>query len=276
MKTILVPTDFSEESQFALKAAAQLAKKLNAKIVALHMLELQDSLLTKSDDEEYPELMFFMKLAKKQFSKFLDKPFLKDVEVVEAVQHRLAFKGIIDSAKKENADIIVMGSKGVSGLEEVFVGSNTEKVVRTSDIPVLVVKKDQEELQFDTFVFASNFIEDCLDSFKRAKKFADTLELPISLLYINTPGVGFRSTELIDEQVEEFLTRLDIEPNSIPYTVYNDYDVETGILKFCNKNQVDLIGIPTHGRKGLAHMLKGSISENLANHSNIPVVTFKI
>lgn len=276
MEKILVPTDFSKESEYALKAAAKLAKEHNAEIIALHMLDIPETLITREGDEEYPELMFFMKLAKKRFEDFLDKEYLKDINVSEAVQHHLAFDGIIDSAKKEQADIIVMGSHGASGFKEVFVGSNTEKVVRSSDIPVLVIKKDQEDINLNTFVFASNFIDDCLDAFKKAKTFADTFNANIKLLYINTPGPSFKSSEEIEAQVTVFLQRLDIDSNNIEFDIYNDYNVEQGILNYSTKNNVDLIGIPTHGRKGLAHMLKGSIGENVANHATIPVVTFKI
>lgn len=276
MNKILVPTDFSKESEYALKAAANFAKKYNSEIIALHMLDIPDTLLTKDSSEEYPELLLFTKLAKKRFTDFLDKDYLKDVNVKEAIQHHRAFEGIIDSAKKEEADLIVMGSHGTSGVKEMFVGSNTEKVVRTSDIPVLVIKKDQENINPNKFVFASNFVDDCYESFKKARKFAEMLDTKINLLYINTPGPDFKSSEEIEKRVSSFLQEVEVPAEEISFNIHNDYDVEKGILNFCNNRNVDLVGIPTHGRKGLAHLIKGSIGENVANHADIPVITFKI
>nr|AWJ66201.1 putative universal stress protein [uncultured bacterium] len=58
--------------------------------------------------------------------------------------------------------------------------------------------------------------------------------------------------------------------------IHNDYSVERGILNYSETSGADIIGIPTHGRKGLSHFFMGSIGEDVANHSKIPVVTFKI
>ncbi|HRB73105.1 MAG TPA: universal stress protein, partial [Flavobacterium sp.] len=58
--------------------------------------------------------------------------------------------------------------------------------------------------------------------------------------------------------------------------IYNDVNVEKGILHFAKSVNADLIGISTHGRKGLSHFFNGSISEDLINHAKRPVVTFKI
>ncbi len=65
---------------------------------------------------------------------------------------------LLKSAEAHNADLIVMGSHGASGFQEMFIGSNTEKVVRNSDVPVLVVKREEPEFKADKFVFASDFL----------------------------------------------------------------------------------------------------------------------
>ena len=64
--------------------------------------------------------------------------------------------------------------------------------------------------------------------------------------------------------------------NNYSTHIYNDVNVEKGILNFANSIDADLIGMSTHGRKGLAHFFNGSISEDLVNHAIRPVVTFKI
>ena len=57
---------------------------------------------------------------------------------------------------------------------------------------------------------------------------------------------------------------------------YADYSVEKGIINFANTYGADLIAVATHGRTGLAHFFGGSISEDVANHSTLPVMTFKM
>jgi nucleotide-binding universal stress UspA family protein len=56
----------------------------------------------------------------------------------------------------------------------------------------------------------------------------------------------------------------------------SDYTVEKGVLNFANKIGADLIAVSTHGRTGIAHSLEGSISEDIANHAVLPVMTFKM
>jgi hypothetical protein len=58
--------------------------------------------------------------------------------------------------------------------------------------------------------------------------------------------------------------------------VYNDYTIEKGILNFAQHIDAGLIGMSTHGRKGISHFFNGSISEDLVNRATRPVITFKI
>ena len=140
MKRILVPVDFSDHAGYALEVAAKLASKHNAEILILHMLGLSEAYLTKDESQEAAEAHYYMKLAKVRFDEFLNKPYLKEVKHSEMVQNYKIFSEVNQVAEEHKADLIVMGSHGRSGLGELFVGSNTEKVVRTSTIPVLVVK----------------------------------------------------------------------------------------------------------------------------------------
>lgn len=142
MKKILVPTDFSPTAEYALEVAAQLAKRHNAEIYLLHMLELplnQIEEIGGAVGGELPEAMFFMKLAHKKFDDILKAYYLKDITVHETVNFKETFEGIKETCKEHDIDMIVMGSHGASGFKEMFIGSNTEKVVRISEIPVLVI-----------------------------------------------------------------------------------------------------------------------------------------
>lgn len=277
MKKIIVPIDFSEHSEYALKTAAKLAKKYNADLLALHMLEITGIMLNATETEQYQKTVFFIKLAEQKFEAFLDKPYLQDVNVVPIVKHFKVFSEVNEVAKEENADLIIMGSHGASGFKEFFVGSNTERVVRNAEIPVLVVKHETSNTSFDQVLFATDFDEENVEPYLKASRFFEKLGAELTLLYVNLPNENFKSSVEIENKIAEFLNaahgNLD-KLNSVAY--HADYTVEQGILNYANKMGADLIAIPTHGRKGVTHFFAGSIGEDIANHSELPVITFKI
>lgn len=274
MKKILIPTDFSDHAEYALKVAAQIAKKNNGEIILLHMLELphqgSDALGAGSD---IPEIMFFKNAAIRRLEELMDEDYLDGLKVSEIVQFELAFDGILNISQKNNVDLIVMGSHGASGFKEMFIGSNAEKVVRNSDIPVLIIKREESNFKVNDFVFASNFTDEIKKPFQKAVEFAAKFDSNLHLVMINTPN-NFQTTSEADETMKKFLSNFNL--NKVQTHIYNDSNIEKGILNFADSVKADLIGMSTHGRKGLSHFFNGSISEDLVNHSNRPVITFKI
>lgn len=277
MKTILVPVDFSEHSEFALEVAANIARKQNAEIVVVHMMGLPESFLTKDEKQEVFNAIYFMKLTKQRFDKLLDKEYLKGIDITEAVKSHKVFAEINEVAAEYEADIIIMGSHGVSGMKEVFVGSNTEKVVRTSDIPVLVIKKRMPDFKMENAVFVTDFDLKTLNSFTQARKFFKAFDVQPKILFINIPE-KFMSTKEMQLKAYNFLIAVGMDNKKFKDDIifYDDYTAERGIFNYCNDLDIDAIAIPTHGRKGLGHFFFGSMGEDIANHANIPVVTFKI
>jgi len=207
------------------------------------------------------------------FEELLEKPYLSDLEIHEAIGHGEVYNDINEVAKNKEIDLIVMGSHGISGFKEMFIGSNTEKVVRTSNVPVLVIKNEHESFDITNFVFATDFSEKCCDSFEEAKKFSEDVNSQMNLLYVNTPG-NFITTADATKKMNEFVKNIDIKNYTL--NIYNDTSVEKGILNFAKETNASLIGMSTHGRKGISHFFNGSISEDLVNHANRPVITFKI
>lgn len=277
MKKIIVPIDFSEHSEYALKTAAKLAKKYDAELLALHMLEMSDIMLSASDGLQGQKAVFFLQLAEKKFNDFLKKDYLEDVSVIPIIKHFKVFSEVNDVALKNDADLIVMGSHGTSGLKELFVGSNTERVVRNADIPVLVVKNNVMNVGFDVVTFACDFSEENIESYLKAVKLFDKMNSKVYMVYVNLPNDKFKSSLEIEKSVVNFFTKADGNLKKMKDVHYvSDYSVEEGVLTFSNKIGADLIAVPTHGRKGLSHFFEGSVGEDVANHSTLPVITFKI
>ena len=274
MKKILVPTDFSEYAYYALKVAAQIAKKNDGEIILLHMLELPhqagDAI---GSGHDIPEIMLFKNAAIKRLEDLMDDECLDGLKVSQVIQFELAFNGIMNISKKNHVDLIVMGSHGASGFKEMFIGSNAEKVVRFSEIPVLVLKRDEGIFNVDHFVFASDFSDEVRKPFQKVVEFANKFNAELHLVMINTPS-SFKPTHIANEIMSNFVSNYSI--NKFSTHIYNDTNVENGILNFANHVDADLIGMSTHGRRGLSHFFNGSISEDLVNHALRPVITFKI
>lgn len=279
MKKIIVPVDFSKYSENALKTAASFAKKFNAELIVLHMLELSNVLvINKSSDYIQKEAVFYAKLAEKKFDEFLQKDYLKGVTITPIVKQYKVFSEINELAKVKDVDLIIMGSHGATGLKEFFVGSNTEKVVRNSDIPVLVIKGKPVETNFSKVIFASDFSKESIAAFRNAKKFFEVLQTRLQLVYVNTPDRSFKNSLEMRKTVQSFLKAGEFTNYNYEEDVLyiSDYSVEEGILNYAKANDVDIIAVATHGRKGIAHFLTGSVSEDVANHAERPVITFKI
>ena len=275
MQHILVPVDFSKQARCAAKVAAKIAKKTGADILLLHMLELPVDIVDAVSGEQNsaPASILFMKKVHERFDRLKNSTFFEGIKITESVQFHKTFDGVIDESKKQNIDLIVMGSTGANGLKEIVVGSNTEKIVRHSDVPVLVVKEGTTDIDIKNIVFASNFSQESKSKFQNIIDFANIFQAKLHLLYVNTPH-KFNSTQKIRTTMTNFIAGFSIQ--EYDRSIYNETSVEKGILSYSEEVNADLIALNTHGRSGLSSFFTPSISQDLTNHALKPIITFKI
>jgi nucleotide-binding universal stress UspA family protein len=278
MKTILVPTDFSKEAQAATRVAIAIAKKTDAEVILLHVLEdveegsfNVDGEATASRPADYN--LFTMKLIEKvrrQLAKAVEQTADSGVAVTSRLRLGNAYHGIHTTITEQKVDLVVMGTTGSSGYEEVLVGSNTEKVVRRSKCPVLSVNKEPAAPDFKSIVYATSMRDDELNFARTVRKFQEIYDCPVHIVRINTPGMFIN-----DRITKEKLNLLANQARFNNYTtnVYNDLTEEEGIIHFADSIDAGMIAMATHGRTGLAHLLNGSIAEGVVNHSARPVFT---
>ncbi len=279
MKTIIVPIDFSEHSEYALHTAAILAKEQNAEIIALHMLELSTvhAYGEESQSKHIEKALYYTKLAEKKFDGFLNKEYLKGISVTPIIRHFKVFSELGEVVAENNADLVVMGSKGSSGLTEFFIGSNTEKVVRNSEVPVLVVKNKPINWDVKKVVFATDFSEEAIPSFSKSIALLDAMKVDVQMLYVNVPGEGFKATDEMEWAVETFLEQAEGNLDRVKNVHFiADKSAEKGILKYAKKVDADIVAVTTHGRTGLARFFEGSVSEDLVNHADFAILSFRI
>ena len=279
MKSILVPTDFSQEADNALDFAIQLAKKIEAEIKLLHVIELPSGsfkvtgdIYAGTDTLDNVYTIQLLDSIKNNLANLEKSVADQGVKVSSKMEKGNVYRHISGDITEENTDLIVMGTKGATGWKEVLIGSNAERVIRNSHVPVFTVKEKVDLSKFRNLVFA---IGDCSEkSIPVVKQFQELLGLNCHLLKVyNTNKLAYT------HESEMIYVKIFAE-----YTGFIDYTInvtdapwgEEGVLDFVSHNHIDMIAMGTHGRKGLAHFLNGSRAEDVANHSKIPVLTIKL
>ncbi len=279
MKRILVPTDFSEEAEYALDAAANFARKTGAELLLLHVVEgfSPGSFATQGGvPDNITEEAFTLKLLEKgqkdllkvaAENKYENVNIKTDIKVGNPYQH--IARDILDS----DADLVVMGSRGASGYEEVLIGSNTERVVRHSKCPVITVKQPIDFNQVTDIVFAADFLDEEDNVAKQLVILQNLLDAKLHLLKVDTPG-NFESSRVIKQRIKAFVAHHGLQNYTIE--VYNEFTEEDGIIYYAEDIDADMIALATHGRTGIHHLISGSIAEDVVNHAQRPVWTCKV
>ncbi|MDF2158055.1 universal stress protein [Algoriphagus sp. CAU 1675] len=280
MTKVLVPFDFSEQAQHALAFTVRLAEKLdNIQVEVLHILEIPTSpgFGSMGTGELMPEIenqIFFIELTerrKKQLKELEESHQNKRYAFKTKLTMGNAFQKISESINQEDPDLVVMGSKGSSGMEEVLVGSNTEKVVRSAKCPVVTIKGYTDPNAIKKIVFASDFKEDSDEVGARVKRLQHLFDAELYFVLVNTPG-NFESSRESIMRIKLFNTKYGFE--NVKAEIYNSLSEEAGIIEFAEDIKADMIAMATHGRTGFLHLITGSIAEDVVNHAKRPVWTF--
>lgn len=274
MKKILVPCDFSKPAINAFRFALDIAYKSKGVVHLLNVIELP----AFHDPIIMPVVTFekdFMKELKQktigEFDKLSGKYTADGVTVKSDVEFGSTTGMIADFASKKGIDVVIMGTHGTSGIREYFIGSNAEKVVRNSKVPVMVIKNYYKGAMRD-IVFPNT-----LETEKQQELIGKVMELQaffkatVHILYVNTP-TNFTADNITLERLNQFAKRFMFKNYTL--NVYNYPFEESGIINFTKSIKGNLIAMGTHGRKGIAHFLYGSIAEDVVNHADVPIWTF--
>jgi nucleotide-binding universal stress UspA family protein len=280
MKTILVPTDFSKTAQVAAEVASGIAKKSGATIILLHVIEegSSDSIkitgeIMESDVEDKLFVMKLIEKARKQMGKLAADAMFEGVKVKQELRLGTTFHGMRTIISEQKVDLVVMGTSGASGTEEMIIGSNTEKVVRHAKCPVLTVQKKPTRNYFKNIVYATSMSKDEEVFSRIVKRAQEMYNSTVHLVRINTPG-NFQRDVVVKKYMQAFAKKLQLKNYTI--NIFNDVSEEEGIIYFADSIHADMIAMATHGRTGFAHVLAGSIAEDVVNHSKRPVLTFVV
>lgn len=275
MKTIIVPTDLSAETDIALSVAVDIAEAQNATVVLLHMVvqPIRSFVYTGTVSTAPDDLVRRYYDAKKEAESAIEQLVSQEKYRDKDIKYLLVEdgEGLIQELTERQADLIVMHTKGSTGWEEFLLGSNAEAIVRNATCPVLVVREPVEHFKPEKVVRA-------LDLDERIKAHYEypfplgSQEVP-QFLYVMTPD-NSRVPEGIRSWAHDFATDHGI--GEYEFTIHEAKSVPEGIIEHAEDTGADLIVLFTHGHKGLRRLFSGSVAEKVLNHSKIPVLVMRL
>jgi len=268
MKQILVPTDFSKTADNAFKVACEIAKMHDARVVVHNVYGIPYS--SNSVMIDLTDVLH--EAAEKSMKEFLKHQSVSYPEL--EIEGICSFGAIVDtiSEKSKNFDLVVMGTNGSSGLEEVFIGSHTSNLInKISKTPVLAIPSNFSFSKFKNALLA-------LSSSTKTKKqtFDELIALFNEINIKNVEVVNVQKEDKTDErEVEKFIKNVNKSLNGTKHTfsfLGND-DVENAILNHAKPD--DLIVIVAKNYSFFEGLFHKSISKKLSMHSHNPVLVVK-
>ena len=275
MKNILVPTDFSTYADHALAFAKELALKHHARLTILHSVytpHLFDSLYL--DPVLAAKLMRDVEVGAKDKLKEIRKETTEaGVEVETVTTCSPLLTAIEDVVRGSDIDLIVMGTKGASGLKEFFVGSNTERIMRLADVPVLAIPDACPAQSIKHIIVPIDYANVTERFMSELMVFQQTFNAKLDFIWVKTHHF-MDNDDVMHANFECYARR---KFGNI-YNIYMKRDVvpESAILRFIDEIDADMVIMPTTQKRGIEHLFLGSTAENVANHSPVPVLGFPV
>jgi nucleotide-binding universal stress UspA family protein len=273
MINIIVPTDFSGLSKVAIKYAIRFANKVDGNVTLLHVV-------TQVDTPRAGLRMRFQMLEKE-----LLKAAKEDLEALGTefsalvkTQHPIKLKigrgtsfneTVKSEAKRLRSGLIIMGTKGASGLKKYIIGSNTASVIDVSHIPVLVIPEFAEFKNFRTVVYATDL--------KHTEKELRTL-LPYvaqfnSVVHLIHVTSSLKQVSLLEKEIDEIVSKIGVA-NIIARVIVNK-NIDEAIDHYVSSAKADLLTTFTHEHGFYDKLFDRSITRKIAFQSKIPLLAFK-
>jgi nucleotide-binding universal stress UspA family protein len=272
MKKILVPCDFSASAVEAFKFAVDIAIKSGGSIQVLKVIELPSYSGPLGGQSYAFDVAFLKEIREDAEAKYLlmYKKFGKGYSNISfSAEHGRVSAMFHSQVEEIKYDLVVMGTHGASGLREFLIGSNTEKIVRSSPVPVFTIHRAVTLKSIKHMVFPTTLNLDQVDFVRKLKELQIFFDAKLHVLFINTPFNFIDDKELKKYAIKNTLTNFTL---NIRHSHYE----RDGIMTFAKEIKADMLAMPTHGRRGLSHFFSGSVTEDVVNHVQCPIWTYSI
>lgn len=273
INSILIPTDFSELSESALKVGIAIAKRQNAEVTLLHVVDLLPNLLPTQVLLTDPlEVLSRMEEKLKELSEKIQK----DTGVKAIVK---ALKGtpsdsICKFAYEENMSLIVMGTHGVSGLREFFIGSEAYRVVKNATCPVLTIPGKWQKTDFGKVIFPVRIDPGTLDTYFYARPIIERNNSELFIL-----GLYERQKDIDNKEISILINKLKVQLNNdnvlFKSGITQSKDLPAKILTIAKDYEADLIILTANLDSNFKAFFVGPFVQQVVNHSRLPVLCIK-
>ncbi len=271
MKRILVPVDFSRDSMNALDASVAIANKTGADIRFIHVRKSKDydePFIIDGKEQDYGKTVGdFCGQIVEEYGKKLKKGKMDFV-----ITHGKIYKGIIDQAQKDRSDLIMMGTHGVSGFEEFWLGSNAYRVVSKAPCPVITVRHGFIKKDFKKIILPIDAKRDTRQKIPVTTELARQLKAEVHVIDVRSTNRADIKTRLkrYGDQAYEYVTRHGVK--AVRESKHGS-DIAETIISYGVHVGADLISIITFERNTPANMALSTHAQQMVNHSPIPVLS---
>lgn len=269
MKKILVPTDYSDCAENAIEVAKVIALKSGATLYVLHLEEVIPEVAHVLHHVAVEENAHHVGHARYQLQQMIAALELEGVKAKAVFVPNEGRESIEDYIKPYEIDFLVMGSHGATGIREAIIGSNTQKVIRKSSVPALVIKRPNKNFNPKKIMFASTFREDVSKPLNDVLAFARLWNAELDLVFINMLA------HLIEEhEAKQIMMKQMPSSPGVTFTlnISETNDEEWGISKFARMLNANVIAVVLDTHTGFSRLFNASIAEKLINHEEIPVL----
>ena len=276
MKNILFPTDFSDNAQNAYNYALHLADKLQASIVTLHAYMpvqvpvdmLHNTVAELGEMQELEELDNYREAAK-EMHRQASHEHLEGVEVSHKLQPGAAVDTILNVVETEGIDLIVMGTKGASGLIGNLIGSNTSEVIGEADVPVMAIPANANYHPIRKMAIAIDLEELQEDVVAKAIEYAALFNAELHCVYVNVAHNPF-----IGERMAKLASTFADTPK-LTFETLEGYEILKVLDKYIAEKDIDILVMQTHERTFFQKLFGVSHTRRMAFHVDVPLLVFK-
>jgi nucleotide-binding universal stress UspA family protein len=272
IKRILVPHDFSETAFNATECAATMAELYEANLYILHVSETSMYKFVKVNNEsgEKTKVLlqdYIWKKLKEAAEKITEK---YKVNVITLIGEGRPHKVIAENVNQNKIDVIVMGTHGASGAQELIMGSNAQKVVSMSVCPVITIQTKAKNFQFKKIVMP--VVTNSRSELKLAyvKDLALKYNSKVEIVGINEPRKSSVNNDL-DSYIDAAHDELETAGVHSGKEIIEGKNTAEETLKYAQKAEADLIVIVSNYESGMTGGFLGSHPKQIVNHSPIPV-----
>ena len=276
LQEILVPVDFSECSDNAVRQAIAIAIRTGATVNLLHAVNIPLALpepgLISIGDLEKEAAKKLAKMAE-EITHWLDRERLRKVEIRYQVKVGFVSDEVLQFAEKNSIDMIVMGTHGDGGAVSSIFGSNASTVMQKARCPVFVIPDNAEFRGIRQIAFATDMLEIDVDTVTRLIDFARHFEAKLHILHILGSG-DFLSPEQAAAFKERFNEVANYDNVSFHMVAADGRSTTQAIEDYALENEIEVMAIQNKERNFLEKLLHGSVSKKLVVHAKLPLIAF--